>query len=123
MSNIKTYWNKNKSKLGAFIDLVTFAVFWFGLINFIFIALTAYNTTLKTWVLGVIPGFNLGWFLVLLLLVIAIVFTLEYFFLYPARQRFRNEWEYKQGSPIQDDLKKVQKDIQKIKKHLGVEDD
>lgn len=107
---------KRKLTFGALVDLITYAVFWFGILNFIMIGLTAYSTTISPFLSSKVPWFNLFWFIIILGLITLGLMALEFFIIYPARQKFRNDWEYSHESPIR-------RDLDKIKEKLGIEND
>lgn len=121
MWKLKTIWSKKiRYEIGSLVDLIAFSLLWYGLLNSIFVALMTYNTTVGPWVRQYWPDFNLFWFIGFILVIVVIILCLEKFIIYPARQSFRNRWEYEHESPIKRDLDKQAADIKLIKEKLGI---
>lgn len=114
MATQKSMGKGTKFRLGALVDVVAYTAFWMSLVNFCLIALTAYNTTIRVYIIGLFPWFNVGWFFLLMVIIVLSIMALEYFFLFPARQHFRNQWEYRQDSPIRKDLEEIKKQLREL---------
>lgn len=115
MRKLKSVRSEVKFRIGAVIDLMAYTAFWLSLVNFVLIALTAYNTTIRVFITDTLPWFNIGWYALILFLIVVVIMLVEYFVVFPARQSFRNQWEYRQDSPIRKDLEEIKKQLKELK--------
>lgn len=98
------------------------AVFYVGAIQLSLVAAMAYNTTVQPWV-----SQYLGWdmrfwqYCLILVAVLAVGMVADFIFGVPALIAVANEQQYKHESPIKRDLTAVNKKVDRIMKHLGIE--
>lgn len=100
--------------LGGLKDLAQRTVFYVALLNFVLISITAYNTTLKAYILPHIPWFSFPIFIALLLLLVAVAMVLEYKFILPSTLSYLNRQFYIHQNPIRSDLDKILKKLEKL---------
>lgn len=104
--------------VGGFKDILTMVIFYMSIINFCLVAITAYNTGLREWLLVYFPWMKLYIFFGVILLIALIAMVLEYKFVYPSFYAFRSQQEYKHQSPLRDDLAKCLKKLDEISERL-----
>ena len=109
---------------GRFRFMYGHAVFYVGAIQLALVAAMAYNTTVQPWI-----SQYLGWditFWQYCLILVAVLFTamvLDFLFGVPALIAVANEQQYKHESPIKRDLTAVNRKVDRIMKHLGIEEE
>jgi hypothetical protein len=110
--------------------MYSYAVFYVGLIQLILVAVVAYNTTLRPWLVTYLGWDITLWQYGIVLGVIVIAgMALEFIFGIPALITVSNEQMYKHDSPIKSDFIEVKKKqaemdekINKIMEKLGIEE-
>lgn len=114
--------------IGGFKDILTMVIFYMSIINFCLVAVTAYNTGLREWLLVFFPWMKIYIFYGFLFLIALVAMIVEYKFVYPSFYAFRSQQEYKHQSPIQKDLAKCLKkldiisdELEQIKKKINIE--
>lgn len=113
---------------GRFRFMYSYAVFYVGLIQLVLVAMVAYNTTLKPWLVAYLGWDITLWQYGIVLGVIVIAgMALEFVFGIPALIAVSNEQMYKHDSPIKTDFVEVKKQqaemekkLNKIMEHLGI---
>jgi hypothetical protein len=109
--------------IGGFKDILTMVIFYMSIISFTLVAVTAYNTGLREWLLIYFPWMKIYIFYGILLAIAGIAMVLEYKFVYPSFYAFRSQQEYKHQSPLRADLalclKKLDEISEEIKKLKG----
>lgn len=99
--------------LGGLKELFSRVMFYAGIINFVLISVTAYNTSIKY----VMPIPYLAFFSILMVgLSIAMIF--EYIIVLPSSVAFSNRQSYKHDNPIRDDMLKILKKLDDVSKRL-----
>ena len=104
--------------IGGFKDILTMTIFYMSIINFCLVAITAYNTGLREWLLVYFPWMKIYIFFGVLLLIALFAMIMEYKFVYPSFYAFRSQQEYKHKSPIQRDLAKCLEELNELRKEL-----
>jgi type I restriction-modification system DNA methylase subunit len=104
--------------IGGIKDIAQYTAFYVTIINFILIAVTAYNTTLRDWILKELPWFSFPIFIVTLVVLVGIAMILEFKFVYPSIWAFRNKQEYTHTSLLRKDLKEVLDRLEKLEKKI-----
>ena len=104
--------------VGGFKDILTMVIFYMSIISFTLVAVTAYNTGLREWLLIYFPWMKIYIFYGVLLIVAAVAMVVEYKFVYPSFYAFRSQQEYKHQSPLRADLAKVLVLLNDISKRL-----
>lgn len=105
--------------IGGVKDIFTMVVFYMSILNFTLVAIVAYNTGIRDWLL--LHG--MSWIKVYIWLgfmglIALIAMILEYKFVYPSFYAFRSKQEYTHQSPLRADLAKVLKKLDDIGKRL-----
>lgn len=108
--------SRPKRVMGQAVEILAYTAAWFSLLNTFFIILLSYDKVRELLVTNVkvVPDwswFTLPIFFLIILVPICMVYFLEWFVIYPARQRFRNEQEVESGSPIIREIKELRKEI------------
>jgi len=108
---------KTKRTIGQAIEILAYTAAWFSILNTLLIIILSYDkvksiltetfTFVTNW-----SWFTLPIFFIIILVPIIVIYGLEWFILYPARQKFRNEQEVESGSPILEEIKKLKEEIQ-----------
>jgi len=109
--------------IGGLKDIFVMVAFYMSIINFTLVAITAYNTGIRDWLIQ----HGLHWIKVYIWLgfmaIIALVAMLiEYKIVYPSFYAFRSRQEYKHESPfrkLQEEILKKQEEI--LKKQENIE--
>ncbi len=113
VTNALMWWGKVRYIYGN-------ATFYIGALQLVLVALVAYNTTVRQWVLVYFHFELLFWQYVAVLVTISLIgFLAEYVFSIPALVAVGNEQAYKHGSPIKSDFEEVKKKLSKQKKQLA----
>jgi hypothetical protein len=68
------------------------------------------------------PWISFWGFASFLILSMVVVLFLDYKFMLPTRQRFQNEQACKHSNPAMDEILILRKDVELIKKHMGIGD-
>lgn len=79
--------------IGPLKDIAMSTVFYVSIINFILIAVTAYYTTLRPFLLVYAPWFKIWMWFGLLIGIVLVMMVLEYKFVYASWYTFRNKQE------------------------------
>jgi len=108
--------------VGGAKEMLAQTVFYISMINFVLIAITAYNTTLRTYLQSWLPGFQLWMFFAILTTLVIIIMIIEYKFIAPSLYSFRSKQMFEHESKVMDELRDIKKkvaDIEKKLKHKG----
>ncbi len=98
---------------GGIKELLSRAMFYIGIINFILIMITSYHTSIK----DILPIPFLVFFLILTA-ILGIVMVFEYVVVLPSSIAFSNRQSYKHDNPIKDDFIKILKKLDDIERRL-----
>jgi len=101
------------SRVGGFKDMLTQTVFYISMINFVLIAVTAYNSTLRAIIIEWIPGFKLWMFFGILIILVLVAMVLEYKYIAPSLYSFRSKQMFEHESKVTDALKRIEKHLDK----------
>jgi len=71
--------------IGEFKETLSQVVFWGSMVNWVMVAGTFYYTTLR----HVLPWFDLSWFIMIVLVGLAVIFVIEFKFVVPSIWAFR----------------------------------
>ena len=104
--------------VGGFKDILTMVIFYMSIISFTLVAVTAYNTGLREWLLIYFPWMKIYIFYGFFLLVALFAMVIEYKFVYPSFYAFRSQQEYKHQSPLRSDLALCLKKLDDISEEL-----
>jgi uncharacterized membrane protein len=122
MRKISTLWqkitkqNETKAWIGGLKEVLGHTVFWVSMINFVLIAVTAYNTTLYIYINLYFQWMTFPIFMLFLVVLVAIAMLIEYKIIIPSVMAFRNKQEYEHQNLLR-------KDLDEIKERLkGIED-
>ena len=108
--------------VGGFKDVVAQLIFYVSIVNFTLIVVTAYNTTLRDFILQWLPGFKLWMFFAILIIILFGLMVLEYKFIVPSLYSFRGKQMFEHQSKVMDELIKTQKALKRIEKRLGIDE-
>lgn len=118
---------KGVKRIGGFVDVLSYTMFWMSLVNFTFNSITTYTVT-RSYTLEALPWLNIWIFFSVVFLLVSTVMFMEYKIIYPSRIAFRNQQEYAHDSPIKKDLDQLKeentnlkRDLSLIKEKLGIE--
>ena len=116
--------SKPRFWVGGAKEVLTRIAMYFGLINFVLIAPTAY-AILSPYIKDAVPWMSFPVFIVFWLAVIGVLFFLEYKLVMPSTLAFLNKQEYSHKSLLREDHEAIIKRLEKIEEALGVkkEDD
>jgi len=106
-------WGK---KVGGIKDVALHTAAWLSMVNFALIAMTAYHTTLREFILQYIPWLTLTIFMLFMFVLVVVAMIVEYKFIIPSTWAFRNLQQYEHQYPIKKDLEKLSKKLDKIEK-------
>ena len=98
---------------GGIKELLSRAMFYIGIINFILIMITAYHTSIKD-----IMPVPFWIFFMTLTVVLFIVMVFEYVVVLPSSIAFSNRQSYKHDNPLKDDITKVLSKLNSIEQQL-----
>ena len=98
---------------GGIKELLSRAMFYIGIINFILIMITAYHTSIKD-----ILQMPFWIFFSILTIILGIVMVFEYIVVLPSSVAFSNRQSYKHDNPIKDDMIKILKKLDDIERRL-----
>jgi len=98
---------------GGIKELLSRAMFYIGIINFILIMITAYHTSIKD-----ILQMPFWIFFSILTIILGIVMVFEYIVVLPSSVAFSNRQSYKHENPIKDDMIKILKKLDDIERRL-----
>ena len=106
--------------IGGVKDIFTMVVFYMSILNFSLVAITAYNTGIRDWLIQ----HGLSWIKIYIWLgfmglIALIAMVVEYKFVYPSFYAFRSKQEYTHQSPLRADLLKVLEKLDDIDKRLN----
>lgn len=94
--------------VGGLKEMLAQTVFYIAMINFVLIAVIAYNSTLREFILDWIPWFKLWMFLVVLIAFVFVAMVLEYKYIAPSLYSFRSKQMFEHKSEITDALKRIE---------------
>ncbi len=109
--------------IGPLKDIAMSTVFYMSIINFILIAVTAYYTTLRPFLLVYAPWFKVWMWLGLLVIIVLVMMVLEYKFVYASWYTFRNRQEFEHENLIRKEIQELRKDLGLRKKEDADETD
>lgn len=98
---------------GGIKDILSRAMFYISIINFILIMVTAYHTSIK----DIIPVPFWTFFLVLSVLLFAVM-IFEYVVMLPSSVVFSNRQSYKHENPMRDDMNRILDKLANMEKRL-----
>jgi len=98
---------------GGIKELLSRAMFYIGIINFILIMITSYHTSIKD--ILTIPFWV---FFLIMTVILGIVMIFEYIVVLPSSVAFSNRQSYKHDNPIKDDFIKILKKLDDIERRL-----
>ena len=90
-------------------------------INLALMGMMFWHTTAAPVVQPFMPWASFWMFATLMVFIVASVMTLDYKFMYPSRQGFLNRQAYKHENPIVADVKRIEKNLKKMMKEMGIE--
>jgi len=96
--------------LGGLKDLFSRTMLYISIINFILIAVTAYNVTLKAFLLQYVPWITFWMYFAVLVTIVLLAMALEFKFIVPSHYTFLNKQEFEHQNLIRQELKEI-KDI------------
>ena len=108
-----------KLSLGGLKTILIHTVFYVNMANFVLIALTAYNTTIKTYLVAYAPWLTLPIFMVIIMVFTGVAMWLEYKYVYPSYIRFQNQQEWEHQNLIRDELTKITQELRELKEKIG----
>ena len=115
MSRIKNVLKQYKVPwIGGMKDLLGQLVLYVSMFNFALIVVTAYNTTIREYIIVWIPGFQLWMLFAILILIIVVLMIIEYKFIVPSLYQFRTNQMFKHESEIIDALNDIKKRLDEI---------
>ena len=98
---------------GGIKELLSRAMFYIGIINFILIMITAYHTSIK----DIIPV-PFWIFFMVLTVILFVVMVFEYVIVLPSSIAFSNRQSYKHDNPLKDDITKVLNKLDSMEQQL-----
>ena len=104
--------------LGGFKDLFSRTMLYISIINFILIAITAYDVTLRSFVLQYLPWISFWIYLVILIGVVLLAMVLEFKFIIPSHYTFLNKQEFEHQNLIRKELEDIRKELQELREEL-----
>lgn len=96
--------------IGGLKDVLAHTAFWISIVNFSLIGVTAYNTTLRAYLIEYTPWLKIWMFLGVLVVIVGVMMFLEYKFIMPSYYSFR-ERQYTNDSDIRKLLVEVLKKL------------
>ncbi len=99
--------------VGGLKEMLAQTAFYVSMINFVLIAVVAYSTTLRVFILDWIPWFKLWMFLGGLVIIVLVVMVLEYKYIAPSLYSFRSKQMFEHESKITDALKRIEGHLEK----------
>ena len=103
---VSSFWGGIKSVVGS----VTFYV---GILNFLLLLVTAYNTTLKYYI-----SLPFWVYLVLMISALFIIGVIEYLWIIPSAVVFSNQQAWKHDNPVREDLKVIKDKISELENKI-----
>ncbi len=94
--------------VGGLKEMLAQTVFYIAMINFVLIAIVAYNSTLREFILDWIPGFKLWMFLAVLIAFVLTAMVVEYKYIAPSLYSFRSKQMFGHKSEVTDALKRIE---------------
>lgn len=115
LNNTKNLLIPEQKNIGSFIGglktIFSSVTFYIGLINFVLLVPTAYNTTLKYY----LPISFIGFVTIIFILLIFAMYV-EYTWFMPSSIRFANDQSWKFNNPIRREFENLNKRIDKMEK-------
>ncbi len=107
--------------LGGLKDLFSRTTLYISIINFILIAITAYEVTLKSLILQYVPWMSFWVYFLTLVAIVLLVMVLEFKFIVPSHYTFINKQEYEHQSLYAKDLKEIKERLKMIEEKLDAD--
>ena len=104
--------------VGAFKQLLAQSALWVSMVNFVLIGVTAYNTTLRPFLLAWWPGVKLWHFLLVVAALVGVLMLLEYLVIYPSWLRFQNKQEYLHQNLLRRDIEQLRAEVAALRAQL-----
>ena len=105
--------------IGQLKDMAVMTMFYVGILNTLMIAITAYGTTMRPFLLLHMPWFKL-WMLIALVVIVALVgMLLEYLLVYASYFSFRNKQEFEHENLVRKEIEGLRQDIANLRKQKG----
>lgn len=115
ISNTKNMLVPKQKNIGSFIGglkvIFSSVTFYIGLINFVLLVPTAYNTTLKFY----LPISFIG-FVIIIAILLIIAMYIEYVWFMPSGIIFANQQSWKHDNPIRQEFEKLNKRLDESEK-------
>lgn len=105
--------------VGGFKDLFSRTMLYISIVNFILIAVTAYDVTLKSFILQYVPWISFWMYFLILIVVVLLAMVLEFKFIVPSHYTFLNKQEFEHQNLIRKELEGVKNELSKLKKGLN----
>jgi len=105
--------------IGPIMDLLSYTAVWIGWLNFVMVAVTAYNTTLRPYLLVYIPWMKLWIFMLFLFCTFVLVILLVYKFIVPSYYEFRGQ-QYQQHGNMNTKMDDILSRITELEKKVEV---
>ena len=105
--------------VGGFKDMLAQAVFYISMINFVLIAITAYNSTIREYAIELMPWFKLWMFFGILIMLVLIAMIFEYKYIAPSLYSFRSKQMFGHKSDVTDTLKRIEAKLTKDEINKG----
>jgi hypothetical protein len=105
--------------IGGAKDLLTRVFFYVTALNFILLAATAYNTTLREPLHEWFPWLTFPLFLAILAIVLAFSMVLEYKLVLPSTIAYLNQQGYKHQNPIREQLDRIENELRNLRNDIG----
>lgn len=105
--------------VGGFKEVLGQTLFYITAINFTLIAITAYNTTLRVFILEWLPEFKLWMFFGILVTCVLLGMILEYKFITPSQYAFRSKQLFEHESTVMDKLVEMEATIARMAEELS----
>lgn len=108
--------------LGGFLVQLTNSFFYVTALNTGMIIITFWYTSGSIIANKYAPWMTLWHFFAICLVVIGAIMFFDYKYMYPSRQGFLNAQACKHPNPAMESLIRLESDVEKIKKRLGIDD-
>ena len=117
---LKRIFNQHKLPwVGGAKEMLAQTVFYVSMINFVLIAVIAYNSTLREFIIDWMPWFKLWMFLGGLVALVLVAMVLEYKYIAPSLYSFRSKQMFEHESKITDALKRIEGQLNKGGDEMG----
>ena len=105
--------------VGGAKEMLAQTVFYIAMINFVLIAVVAYNSTLRGFIIGWMPGFKLWMFFGILIMLVLVAMVLEYKYIAPSLYSFRSKQMFEHESKVTDTLERIEAKLNEDKISKG----